>query len=312
MRANTIIAGVNKAGTTSLFVSLASHPQVAAAAVKETRYFLPARWGRPLEPIEVYEAAFAGASPTAPVLMEATPSYFYGAEAVIEAMRSVCGDDLRVMVVLREPVARFWSFFTFQKVRLRLPEDLAVDDYLVHADALSDEDFRDPENERWFAFRGGCYADWLPAWHEALGSRLQVVFFEHLMSDPARVLRDTAAFLDIDPDGFPTTTLASENRTTGFKRARLQRIALGFNDRFERFLRRHYGLKERLRSIYYRVNGSARREQMSEAVRELLAARYAEPNRRLAAQLTAMGVADVPAWCAARDAPTSSDETPSA
>lgn len=306
MRANTIIVGVNKAGTTSLFVSLASHPDVSAAAVKETRYFLPARWGQPLEPVEVYEAAFADAASTAPVLMEATPSYFYGAEAVIDAMHSVCGDDLRVMVVLREPVARFWSFFTFQKARLRIPDDLSVDDYLAHADTLHDDDFRTPEHERWFAFRGGCYADWLPAWHEAFGARLKVVFFDALMSEPERVLRDVARFLDIDPDGFPSTSLASENRTTGYKRAGFQRVALAFNDRFERFLRRHYGLKERLRSIYYRVNGAARREQMPEAVREMLAERYVEPNRRLAAQLAAMGVTETPSWCSARDGSTSS------
>jgi len=53
--ANAIIAGVNKAGTTSLFVTLAEHPDVAPASVKETKYFLPARWGQPLDPRAVYE-----------------------------------------------------------------------------------------------------------------------------------------------------------------------------------------------------------------------------------------------------------------
>ncbi len=299
MRANAVIAGVNKAGTTSLFVSLSTHPQVASAAVKETRYFLPARWGHDLEPVDVHEAAFAAAPPGATVRLEATPSYFYGGTPLIDAMHAVCGDDLRVMVVLREPVARFWSFFTFQKARLRIPDDLSVDDYLAHADTLTDEDFRIAENERWFAFRGGCYADWLPAWHEALGARLQVVFFEDLMSEPDRVLRATATFLGIDPDGFPSTRLASENRTTGYKRAGLQRVALAFNDRFERFLRRHYGLKERLRSAYYRLNGAARREQLPSGARAVLTSRYAEPNARLGRQLVAMGVTDAPSWCAA-------------
>ena len=49
-RTDAIIAGVNKAGTTSLFVSLSTHPDVAPSAIKETRYFLPARYGQPLEP----------------------------------------------------------------------------------------------------------------------------------------------------------------------------------------------------------------------------------------------------------------------
>ena len=54
--ANTIIAGVNKAGTTSLFVSLSGHPEVAPAAVKETKYFLPPRWDQHVGPRSVYEA----------------------------------------------------------------------------------------------------------------------------------------------------------------------------------------------------------------------------------------------------------------
>ena len=49
-RTDAVIAGVNKAGTTSLFVSLSTHPDVAPSAIKETRYFLPARYGQPLEP----------------------------------------------------------------------------------------------------------------------------------------------------------------------------------------------------------------------------------------------------------------------
>ena len=38
-----IIAGVNKAGTTSLFVSLRRIPTSRRRPMKETRYFLPAR-----------------------------------------------------------------------------------------------------------------------------------------------------------------------------------------------------------------------------------------------------------------------------
>src|SRR5262245_40714265 len=203
MLANAIIAGVNKAGTTSLFVSLSSHPEVAPAAVKETGYFLPPRWGRTLEPVSTYEDVFTDAGDR-PVRLEATPSYFYGGKDVVDAMQRVCGDGLRVLVVLREPVGRFWSYFNYQKARLRIPEDMPVDAYLGHADALSDVDFRDPENERWFAFRGGCYADWLPAWSSGFGDRFEIVWFEDLMGDPAPVLRKVATFLGIDPDAYPT------------------------------------------------------------------------------------------------------------
>ena len=302
MRANAIIAGVNKAGTTSLFVSLSGHEQVAPAAVKETRYFLPARWGRPLEDPSTYEGYFADA-PERKVRLEATPSYYYGGAAVIDAMHEVCGDDLRVMVVLREPVSRFWSFFNYQKARLRIPEEMGGEEYLAAADRLTDADFRDPDNECWFGFRGGRYADWLPAWHDGFGSRLEIVWFEELMEEPARVLREVAGFLEIDPEGYASLSLASENRTTGYRRAGLQRLALRANDRLERFLRRHYGLKERVRGLYYRINGSSRRDRLPEGLRTDLGARYAEPNERLREQLQAMGRSR-PAWLEPQGAAT--------
>ena len=293
--ANAIIAGVNKAGTTSLFVSLSGHPEVAPAAVKETRYFLPPRWGNSIEPRAAYEAEW-GSAGSKPVRLEATPSYFYGGTAVIDAMREVCGPDLRVIVVLREPVARLVSFFEFQKARLRLPEAMTLPEYVAAADRMTDDDFHDSENEKWFGFRGGWYVDFLPAWRDAFGDKLHVVFFENLMAEPKTVLGDVARFLGIDPERFSDDALSSENRTTGFKNRGFQRFALAFNNRFERFLRRHYKLKDRLRAAYYRLNGRKGKAQVPEAVKEQLRERYREPNARLAEQLRGMDVTRLPSW----------------
>ncbi|MBA2327528.1 MAG: hypothetical protein H0V95_12920 [Actinobacteria bacterium] len=293
--ANTIIAGVNKAGTTSLFVSLQAHPEVATSSVKETRYFLPARYGEPLEPASVYESYFAHAGDR-PIRLEATPAYFYGGEPLVASIVDLLGSEVRAIVVLREPVSRLVSFFTFQKTRLRIPESMTLDEYLAAADRLSDADFADPANERYFGFRGGCYADFLPAWVAAFGSRLRVVFFDDLVARPEIVLQEVATWLGVDPDAFPAPDLSSENRTTGFRFRGFQRAALFANDRLERFLRRHPALKQRLRAAYYRINGRAAREVVPQTVRAELEERYREPNVRLAGQLRDAGVTEVPAW----------------
>ena len=293
--ANTIIAGVNKAGTTSLFVSLQTHPQVATSSVKETRYFLPARYGRPLEPLSVYESYFAAAGDR-PVRLEATPSYLYGGQPLVDEIVRVLGSDVRILVVLREPVSRFLSFFSYQKTRLRIPETMTVAEYIDTADGLHRDDFSDPDNERWFAFPGGCYADYLPPWVEAFGPRLRVLFFDDVRRAPTTVLCDVAAWLEVDPESFPEAELSSENRTTGFRFRGFQRLALATNDRFERFLRRHPDLKRRLRAAYYRVNGRAAREAVPDEVEAELMARYEEPNARLAVQLREAGVTDLPDW----------------
>ncbi len=293
-RTDAVIAGVNKAGTTSLFVSLSTHPDVAPSAIKESRYFLPARYGQPLEPFSTYQDHFRDDGGR-PVHLEATPSYFYGGAAVATKMDELLTNP-RVLVILREPVSRAISFFAYQKIRLRFPADLSIGDYLAAADALHDDDFGDPENEKYMAFRGGCYADFLPAWLETFGTeRLHVMWFEELVTDPAAVVNPLAAWMGLDPAKFPADTLSSENRTTGFKNKAFQGFALKANDRLERVLRRHPDVKRRIRAFYFKVNGKPVEDEIPASVRDELTERYREPNARLAAQLEAAGIA-LPRW----------------
>jgi len=296
--ANAIIAGVNKAGTTSLFVTLSEHPDIAAASVKETGYFLPARWGRAIGPRTEYERYWADAG-DAPVRLEATPGYFSGGRALVECVREVCGTP-RIVAVLREPVSRLVSYFQFQQARLRLPPTMRIDEYLARSDALTDDDFRDPANEVYFGARGGVYADFLPDWTAVFGGNVLVLFFDDLVALPEETIAAAAHFVGVDPAPILGRGLSSENRTTGFRSSRLQRVALAVNNQFEPFLRRHHGVKRRLRDAYFRLNGRPLPVVVSEADRAALAARYDEPNQRLAEQLTALGVTTLPTWLSGR------------
>lgn len=293
-RTDVVIAGVNKAGTTSLFVSLSTHPDVAPSAIKETGYFLPARYGEPLAAESVWEGYFA-AGRDAPVRLEATPSYFYGGARVAEVMRERLVNP-QILLVFREPVSRAISFFTYQKVRLRFPADYPIEEYLAAADRLTDADFLDPDNERFMGFRGGCYDDYLPGWLDTLGAdRIHVVDFGALVENEDATLRSTAVRLGLDPSRFPADALSSENRTTGFRNKGFQRVALAGNDRLERVLRRHPDTKRKLRAFYYRLNGRTIDEQISDEVIAELAARYEEPNANLARQLDDAGIRR-PGW----------------
>ena len=84
---------------------------------------------------------------------------------------------------------------------------------------------------------------------------LLVLFFDDLVQRLAETVTRAASFLGADPAPLSDGGLSSENRTTGFRSSRFQRVALDVNDRFEPFLRRHHGLKRRLRGAYFRVNG---------------------------------------------------------
>jgi hypothetical protein len=297
---DVVIAGVNKAGTTSLFVSLSEHPYVTPSAVKETRYFLPARYGKPVAPVDVYRSYFED-SDTSQARLEATPSYFYGGAPLARLIDETL-PNARIIVVLREPVARAISFFQYQKTRLRIPPELPIEEYLAHVDTLTDLDFLDPANERYFAIGGSRYADFLPDWLEVFGpDRLLVLDFDELTNDAGRVLRETATWLGLDPLLLPVDALSSENRTMAYKSRRFQRLALGVNDRFERILRRYPGVKRRMRALYFRMNGQPAGSRISNDVRRELAERFREPNQRLADQLRSAGLS-LPSWVAAADA----------
>ncbi len=292
---NLIIAGVNKAGTTSLFTYLSQHPRVGASAVKETCHFLPLRYGEPMPGIEAYHAQFARVVGK-PVWMESTPGYFFGGQPLIDGMREAMGDDLQVVLVFREPVARLVSFFNFKKSTLELPADLTLGKYVERCRAMSDESLRKRENNPWFGLEGGKYADYLPPWVRTFGDRLKIVFAEELQTDPSAVLRELFAFVGIDGDEIDRIGLTLENKSTDFRSASAQRLAIGLNRFGERFWRSHPGIKRSLRRAYYALNGKAFEPQTDQDTLAGLHVFYEPYNRRLAQQLDAAGYSKRPDW----------------
>ena len=104
---NLIIAGVNKAGTTSLFSYLTQHPEIGGSSIKEACYFLPVRYGNKVAPISEYQALFKD-SLLCPVIMEATPGYFYGGYSLANEINKTL-PDTKVIILLRDPVTRLLS-----------------------------------------------------------------------------------------------------------------------------------------------------------------------------------------------------------
>ena len=111
------------------------------------------------------------------------------------------------------------------------------------------------------AFRGGCYADFLPAWLDTFGTeRLHVMFRGARRRSGAAVRPDSRRGWDSTPRAFPADALSSENRTTGFKSKSFQRFALKATTGSSSVLRRHPDAKRKLRAFYYRLNGQPTEE----------------------------------------------------
>ena len=291
----TVIAGVGKAGTTSLFWYLSQHPDVCGSDVKEIRYFTALTEGDgTLDPVESYAAHFARCGGERHRL-EASPQYFHGGDVVASAMLETL-PDVHVIVLLRDPIDRLWSTFRFMRSRLAdLPADMTFEAYVEACEAVRAR--REPysaENRLFWTIQGGFYDEYLDPWLRAFGDRFRVVFFEHMTAEPAGTVRSLCAWLGIDQDAADAITYSVENRTVPVRSAMLQRLALAAND--ERLLGGRRRLKDPLRRAYYALNRRAEPERMAPETRRSLEELFAPGNDALSQRLLRLGYDDLPSW----------------
>ncbi|MEI2779556.1 MAG: sulfotransferase [Tetrasphaera sp.] len=275
---NLVIAGVTKAGTTSLFRYLAQHPDIQPADEKEVRHFLPLRYDEPIGTLAEYAAHFAGWSGQQ-YSMEASPGYFYGGTRIAAPMaRDLPG--VKVVLLLREPAGRAFSFFNFMRSRATLPQDAEFGPWLDKAMALvaAGED-QDRSNHPWSGVGTGMYDRWLADWVETFGDNVLILFFDDLAATPKQTVARVCEWLGIDPAPAADFDYGIENQTRQFRFAKLQRRALRINRANVLFLERHPRIKRVIRNTYYAINKGRAGAAMSRADRERLEDFY-RPTRR--------------------------------
>jgi hypothetical protein len=278
-----IVAGVHRSGTTTLFNRLARHPEVDASRIKETNYFLPARYGRPLGSPSSYEEQFRFPL-AAKLTLEASPGYYCGGEPVAEAI-SECLPKTRILVLLREPVERLESFYTFMKSILTVPRGMSLAEYVDACLALTPAELSSKELDMYRGLHDGLYADYYDGWRTRFEDSFRVYFLDDLSERPEETLAEIAVWAGISPEPL-LEPLRADNRRSAYRIASLQRYARRFNAAYEPWLRRHARIKRLLRGAYRLVNGTPPAETLDEQVDavtlERLASFYAKSNARLA------------------------------
>ena len=216
-----IIAGVTRAGTTSLYNYLADHPAVQRSTIKETRFFLDhdelKRMHRFEEGLDAY-GKFFPACPADAVRLEATPDYVFRPAVAQRIAGSL--PDVHVVVILREPIGRLisWRRYAIQNGLLDAGTTLA--DYINQLFEAEAADETPPQHMR--ALREGRYARSLGPWVEAFGpARLTVCNYRELLDDPATVTRRVCDSVSIDPGFYNSYTFDVHNAS---RRVRWPRI----------------------------------------------------------------------------------------
>jgi hypothetical protein len=292
---NFIIAGVNKAGTTSVFQYLHGHPQVCSSRDKETGYFLPYRYGQKAEPIEKYAEQFLDYK-NEKIIMEATPGYFYGGLPLAKAIYDVSQKDCKVLIIFREPVSRLLSFYRAKKKSLELDRNMDFKSYVLACLKLSEQEIMFRENNKMTGVSAGCYINFIDDWFNIFGKNLKIAFFDDVTANPQKFIIELCKWLEIDTGYFDNFKFEIENKTYAFKNRIVQKVAVTVNMRAARFWRKNPGIKKWIRKQYFKVNKSDKQEIIDQEALDFVISFYQPYNSKLKFFLLNKSITGMPSW----------------
>lgn len=216
---NFVVIGASRSGTTSLHDYLGQHPDVYVTPRKSPNYFVsadpqPERENAHLRAMarqwiasrEDYEAQFSGVSGECAV-GDVSPVYMQSVHSA-GRIRDMLAASTKIIAILRDPADRAYAHYLGRRRDgLETGEDFGV---------IVDRELTNPlDEEIAFGSYVGCsryhhflrpYFDLFPA------PSIRVYLFEQLRDDPAALLRDLFAFLEVDPS-FTVDTSFSHNRS---------------------------------------------------------------------------------------------------
>jgi Sulfotransferase domain len=295
---NLLIVGVAKAGTGSLFSYLAQHPEICPATEKEIGFFDPlGQDGGALPPTAEYEEYFRHCDAQR-YAMEATPSYCYGGRGLISGVREIL-ERPRIVMILRDPVDRLWSAYTFQRSLGHLQGIESFDAYVAACSERRRQSLLERQNIRASGYLKGLavgfYAEYVGDWLESFGDDVRIVFFDDLASRPDSLLADLCRWLGIDVSPVGTFDYTTRNATIQPRSMTMVKAAHAVSSRFGAVVDRSPRLRGALRSAYLKLNKGSIDESMRPSTRTHLVELYRESNLAVADMLGARGY-ELPPW----------------
>ena len=218
-----VVIGAKRGGTTSFYNYLLEHPKIqplfpGRQRIKGVHFFDSGyargeRWYRSHFPLAIGSRHLARPWISGPVTGEASPYYLFHPLAA-ERLARHC-PDVRLLVVLRDPVERAYSHY---KERVRNGGEALSFEAAIEAEAgrisgeasriVAEPGYLSYEHENHSYLAQGRYAEMLPRWFELFGAeRFFIAASEDFYADPERVTNDAWSFL-----GLPLAQLTSRKR----------------------------------------------------------------------------------------------------
>ena len=271
-----MIVGASKAGTTSLFRILASSEAVYMPEKKELNFFSVATRSKKIHEISLdkYKKYFDRA-PTGTLIGEASPSYlwFPGVSEKIKYFLPAA----RIVMILRNPVDRFWSDYQYAVFRgyhqHELPEILSG---------------RHAENFGWHSpyalIQKGRYANQVASYLDAFGKEnVFIALFDDFVSAPVSVAQSVMEFIGSDARVDERSTWHNLGRTVRSRRLASARPLVTTSRLLARLPR---SWRTFVDDRYLAVNSKPGKVQIPNPVRAQLLEIYAEDIEKLSSLLS--------------------------
>lgn len=250
-----IIAGTEKAGTTSLFQYLLDSGFYFPSHKKETDYFR--RETSCSE--EEYRREFDTKNSRGCCFLEASPGYLADSSLVVENISSLDLGYILFVFLLRSPLGRLKSSFVFHKSRLYIDRNMTIDEYLDLCFRYeAGESAIDLGLDDWFlrVLDSGRYFKHLSDYMELKNKEIKIYSFEEFSRDPKSCIVSIQSTMGFPYDLYDDYDFYVSNVTSGHRSDFIQKYALLINHAFGKFFYRYPGLKRRLLHIYKSLNGA--------------------------------------------------------
>ena len=224
---NFLIIGAHKAGTTSLYYYLKSHPQIFMPELKEARFFsfdpenldhikkVPKIF--PITTLSEYMDLFSQVKDEI-AIGEASPEYLnsdYAAKKIFEII-----PNIKLIVSLRNPVDRAYSQF-LMAYRAGEISKLKIDEYRFDYDRA----------------RKGFYYPRLKKYFDIFGeNQIKIILFDDLIQDTDIIVKEIYKFLDVSTSFTPD--LSTVYNRGGITKSKIIR-KLSNNKNLNNFIKTH-------------------------------------------------------------------------
>ncbi|MDG1121414.1 MAG: sulfotransferase domain-containing protein [Glaciecola sp.] len=250
-----IIAGTEKSGTTSVFEYLSTHPEITSSKKKETDYFRK----KEVDLIE-YNTLFNNKGNKSKLQMESSPAYLGLSEFVFPRIQEMLKDQVKIIVMTRDPIDRLISSFLFHKSKYYIDDKMHIDEYVRYCLDYSNKKIGltdTPFKKKWFldVLAAGKYSIHIEEVRKNI--KKENIFVRdicHLKDNPKKLIHQTCEFLNIDNRHFDDFDYYQANKQFTANNKLLHIVAMKLNSTLEVKLRRSPKIKQKLLTVYKSIN----------------------------------------------------------